>query len=195
MKGVTTVVVLLALLGGCVSTPDQPSLAPVAAQAPATAPSVVARPQGVPAPQLSNFRPTPVVPLALARSASTAPPTSLPPARAAAGVDPAVPAVRTAAAPTGRQTADVAQAAVPAVAAAPAVVAPPVKPAAPPPANALATLPPPAKTTVVAEPPRPANPMIEMRPGRLIVPDDGGFIRVEPISEASDTASMSISAN
>jgi len=189
MKRVTTVVGLLALLGGCVSSPDQPSLAPVAAQAPATAPSIVARPQGVPAPQLSNFRPAPVVPLALARSASTAPPTSLPPARADAGVDPAVPAVRAVATPTERQTADVVQAAVPAVA------APPVKPVAPTPAKALAALPPAAKTTVVAEPPRSANPMIEMRPGRLIVPDDGGFIRVEPISEASDAASISISAN
>ena len=187
MKRVTTVVGLLALLGGCVSSPNQPSLAPVAA--PATAPSLVSRPQGVPAPQLSNFRPTPVVPLALARSTSTAPPTSLPPARAAAGVDPAVPAVRAVATPTGRQTADVVQAA------APAVAAPPVKQVAPTPAKALATLPPPAKTSVVAEPPRPANPMIEMRPGRLIVPDDGGFIRVEPISEASDSASISISVN
>lgn len=214
----------------------QPVAAPARASRPAVAPAVVQAPKvpGVPAPQLSNFRPAPVVPLSVASAAAR-----LPAASSAAAPAPAAARVVSATAPTATAASRAAPvapaapapsaprqvAAVPAVAVMPpapavprapvpaaarviSVTAPtattvssamPVAPAAPAPSAprqaavpAVATKPPVPATAPVAQAPAapvlastaasPRRALIEMRPGRLIVPDDGGFVRVEPLS-------------
>lgn len=153
--------------------PAEPPLAMlprVATGAASPTPAAASRPSGVPAPQLSNFRPIPVVPLSVASAARL-------PAIAPAPVASAAPA------PTAPQ-----------VAVAPSLPSPPVSPAvaaAPLPRAAVEPVPAAAPTqthvaaaavsTPLATPASQAPARIEMRPGRLIVPDDGGFIRVEPV--------------
>lgn len=177
--------------------PAEPPLAMlprVATGAASPTPAAASRPSGVPAPQLSNFRPIPVVPLSVASAArlpaSSAPATASTPA-AAAGARAAAPAPVIAPAP-------VASAApaptAPQVAVAPSLPSPPASPAvaaAPLPRAAVEPVPAAAPTQThvaaaavsapVATPASQAPAGIEMRPGRLIVPDDGGFIRVEPV--------------
>lgn len=202
--------------------PVQASAAPLApaAAAPVKAasvsksePAVVVQPAiaqatpAVPAPRLSNFRPTPVVPLSLASNAEkpaatqgtvlakAEPVAATPPARATVR-PPAAPAatapiVARAPAPVVTDPAPVA-APRPAPAAAPAprqVAATPTPPIAPAPAPAAVVV---ASAPVAASTPAPAATVkppvragIEMRAGRLIVPDDGGFVRVVPIEETS----------
>lgn len=178
---------------------------------PAGQPAVAAATPAVPAPRLSNFRPTPVVPLALASAASrppvtaqavagraeSAPRASTPPAPAVAraAIAPpaaAAPVIARAPAPAVAPPAAVPQ---PAAAAVPqqVVVAPKAAtpPAAPKPAPAavIASAPAPASAaTPVAAVQQPARAGIEMRAGRLIVPDDGGFVRVVPLEETSASA-------
>ena len=205
----------------------QASAAPLApaAAAPAKAasvskrePAVVVQPAvaratpTVPAPRLSNFRPTPVVPLSLAGNAEKPAAT---PATVLAKAEPAPVAVTPPAPAAVRPTAAPAAAA-PIVARAPApVVAAPAPAPAPRPAPAAASAPrqvaaaPKPASVPVAPAPAPAAPVvasapartsapapvatvqppvragIEMRAGRLIVPDDGGFVRVVPIEETS----------
>lgn len=162
-------------------------------------PAVAAATPAVPAPRLSNFRPMPVVPLSLASAASRPPVT----AQAVAGSADSAPRASTPPAPAvARAAVAPAVAAAPVIARAPApVVAPPAT--APQPAPAAAPAPrevavapkaaspagvptPPAR--VVASAPAATVPVragIEMRAGRLIVPDDGGFVRVVPLEETS----------
>lgn len=173
---------------------------PVVANAP---PAALSTPSAVPAPRLSNFRPTPVVPLELAgvssRPAAPAPQAKAeavavvatpPAARAPAVPVAAEPAIARAPAPvvtppvSAPQPAPVAVAAPPVVATAPAAPTPPAAP----PAVAAATVV--ASAPVAAPTPAPARAVpvragIEMRAGRLIVPDDGGFVRVVPLEETS----------
>ncbi len=177
-------------------------------------PAVAQATPAVPAPRLSNFRPTPVVPLSLASNAekpAATPGTVLAKAEPApvAVTPPAPAAVRAPVAPAAAAPI-VARAPAPVVAApAPAPVAAPrpapaVAPAprqvaaAPKPASApVAPAPAPAAPVVASAPARTSAPApvatvqppvragIEMRAGRLIVPDDGGFVRVVPIEETS----------
>jgi len=180
---------------------------------------------GVPAPQLSNFRPTPVVPLSMASTAAKPPAAPVSAAAPVAAVKaPSAPAPTSTPAPAVAVTSASVVAAAPAaaaprpVAAAPVVASKPATSAAAPvapvvrapvmaAAPAAAAPRPVAAASVVASQPAtpaaaPATPVvrasaapvaavapasqggavIEMRPGRLIVPDDGGFVRVEPTS-------------
>lgn len=173
----------------------------------AAQPDVAAAPPAVPAPRLSNFRPAPVVPLSLAgvsaRSAAPAPavvaklepaantpPT--PSAHAAAAPVAAQPVIARAPAPVvtppaaAPQSAPAASAKPPVVAAAPKAPTPPATPAPVAAAPVVASAPSPAGTPApTAAAPSPSRFGIEMRAGRLIVPDDGGFVRVVPIEETS----------
>lgn len=164
---------------------------------PAGQPAVAAAP-AVPAPRLSNFRPTPVVPLSLASTASRPPVT----AQAVAGradsssraSTPPAPAVARAAAPAASTAALIARAPAPVVAP-PAAVPPPAPAAAPVPREVAvapkvaspAVVPTPSAPVVASAPAAtvPVRAGIEMRAGRLIVPDDGGFVRVVPLEETS----------
>lgn len=175
--------------------------------APAAQPAVVAAPPAVPAPRLSNFRPAPVVPLSLAgvsaRSAAPAPAVvakaepaantpPAPSARADAAPVAAQPVIARASAPLVTPSAAAPQPA-PVVAPAPRVVAvapkaptPPATPAPVATAPVVASAPAPASTPApTASTQSPSRFGIEMRAGRLIVPDDGGFVRVVPIEETS----------
>lgn len=175
--------------------------------APAAQPAVAAAPPAVPAPRLSNFRPAPVVPLSLAgvsaRSAAPAPAVvakaepaantpPAPSAHAAAAPVAAQPVIARAPAPVvtpsaaAPQSAPAASATPPVVAAAPKAPTPPATPAPVATAPVVASAPAPASTpapTASTQPPSRFG--IEMRAGRLIVPDDGGFVRVVPIEETS----------
>lgn len=164
----------------------KPAQAPMPAAQPAvpraTNPTVAPAPkaQGVPAPQLSNFRPTPVVPLSMASTAG----------KPSAAPEPAAPSAVVAKAPSAPlPTATPAVPTVPVVAAAPAAPAPRQVVSAPaavvsskPPVAAAPVAPAPAAPMVAVVPASQGRGVIEMRPGRLIVPDDGGFVRVEPTS-------------
>ncbi len=171
--------------------------------APAAQPAVAAAPPAVPAPRLSNFRPAPVVPLSLAgvsaRSAAPAPavvakaePAANTPPAPSARADAAQPVIARAPAPIVMPSAAAPQPA-PVVAPAPRVVAvapkaptPPATPASIATAPVVASAPAPAGTPApTAATPSPSRFGIEMRAGRLIVPDDGGFVRVVPIEETS----------
>ncbi|SHL43208.1 tetratricopeptide repeat protein [Phytopseudomonas punonensis] len=178
---------------------------------PAVQPSVAAAPPSVPAPRLSNFRPTPVVPLSLA-SAAAKPAFAEQVAAVQPAKTPAVPApvVRAPVAPVAESRSVVASAPAPAtvaakpapaavavapapakreVAAAPQVITAPAAPvvrapvAAPAPVVASAPVAPAAAPAAAVQ--QPARAGIEMRAGRLIVPDDGGFVRVEPVGTES----------
>lgn len=160
---------------------------PPAAPAPAVAPVVVA---AAPAPAVTR---TAVASVAPSRQVAAAPvavnqpaaPAVAAPAPAAA---PATVAQAPAAsvAPTPAATPRIAapavvQPAAPAVAAAPAVPAPVASVASAAPASRSIVSAP--GSTPAATPASQARAKIEMRPGRLIVPDDGGFIRVEPVGD------------
>ncbi len=172
---------------------------------PARQPAVAAAVPAVPAPRLSNFRPAPVVPLSLAGTSARpadAPATALAKAEPAAATPP-VPAARRAPVAPAAPVPVVARVSAPAVT--PAATAP--QPAAAPVAQQMAVAPkaptPPATpkpvpapviasapaaasaATPVAAVQQPVRAGIEMRAGRLIVPDDGGFVRVIPIEETS----------
>ncbi|MBD9656792.1 tetratricopeptide repeat protein [Pseudomonas sp. PDM12] len=165
---------------------------------PAGQPAAAAATPAVPAPRLSNFRPTPVVPLSLASAASRPPAT----AQAVAGSadsaprasTPPAPAVARAAAPAASTAAVIARAPAPVVA--PSAAVPQPAPAAAPAPREVAVAPkaaspagaPTPSAAVVASAPAATVPVragIEMRAGRLIVPDDGGFVRVVPLEETS----------
>lgn len=170
-------------------------------------PAVARATPAVPAPRLSNFRPTPVVPLSLASNAekpAATPGTVLAKAEPApvAVTPPAPAAVRPTAAPiVARAPAPVVAAPAPApaprpapaaasaprqVAAAPKPASVPVAPAPAPAAAVVASAPVPASAPAPAATTKPpVRAGIEMRAGRLIVPDDGGFVRVVPIEETS----------
>ncbi|MEQ9727341.1 tetratricopeptide repeat protein [Pseudomonas sp. WHRI 8822A] len=172
---------------------------------PARQPAVAAAVPAVPAPRLSNFRPAPVVPLSLAGTSARptdATATALAKAEPAAATPP-VPAARRAPVAPAAPVPVVARVSAPAVtpaatasqpAAAPVAqqmaVAPkaPTPPATskPAPAPVIASAPAAAgAATPVAAVQQPVRAGIEMRAGRLIVPDDGGFVRVIPIEETS----------
>lgn len=153
-----------------------------AAPAPAVAPVVVARaPAAEPAPAvtrtvLASAAPIPAPPRQVAAapvvvSQPTAPAVAGAPAPVTA---PVIVAQAPAVAPTPVATRAAVASAAPTPAATPQVVA------APPAAPAVAAAP---TSTPAATPANQVRAKIEMRPGRLIVPDDGGFIRVEPVSE------------
>ncbi|MER0042040.1 tetratricopeptide repeat protein [Pseudomonas sp. MGal98] len=165
---------------------------------PAGQPAAAAATPAVPAPRLSNFRPTPVVPLSLASAASRPPAT----AQAVAGSadsaprasTPPAPAVARAAAPAASTAAVIARAPAPVVA--PSAAVPQPAPAAAPAPREVAVAPKAASPAGVPTPPArvvasapaatvPVRAGIEMRAGRLIVPDDGGFVRVVPLEETS----------
>lgn len=175
---------------------------------PVVQPAVSAAPPAVPAPRLSNFRPAPVVPLSLAgvsaRSAAPAPAVvakaepaantpPAPSARIAAASVAAQPAIARAPAPVvtpppavAPQPAPAVSATPPVVAAAPKALTPPATPAPVVAAPVVASAPAPARTPApAAATPSSSRFGIEMRAGRLIVPDDGGFVRVVPIEETS----------
>lgn len=192
------------------AAPLAPAAAPLvkAASASKPEPAVVVQPAvatatpAVPAPRLSNFRPTPVVPLSLASNAEKPAATQT---TVLAKADPAPVATTPPARPVVRPPVAPAAAA-PVVARAPAPVArpapaapaprqvavapkPAAAPVAPAPAPAIAVVASAPVTASAAAPAATATPPvragIEMRAGRLIVPDDGGFVRVVPIEETS----------
>ncbi|SDH23737.1 Flp pilus assembly protein TadD, contains TPR repeats [Pseudomonas flavescens] len=164
-----------------------PAQQPAPAAKPATplpvASSAVTHSPSVPAPRLSNFRPKPVVPLSVASATSKLPvvPAALQPvvprpAVASAGPSPsAIQQVAAAPAVVGKPTA-------PVVAATPALRAPDESLASVASVDEVATAAPPSKPAGL--PAGQGRAGIEMRAGRLIVPEDGGVIRVEPISGA-----------
>jgi len=168
---------------------------------PARQPAVAAAVPAVPAPRLSNFRPAPVVPLSLAGTsarptdatatvlAKAEPAAATPPAPAArrAPVAPAapVPVIARVSAPAVTPAATAPQPVAQQMAVAPKAPTPPATPKLAP-APVIASAPAAASAaTPVAAVQQPARAGIEMRAGRLIVPDDGGFVRVIPIEETS----------
>lgn len=162
----------------------QPTVAPTVTRTPTPLVAPAPKSHGVPAPQLSNFRPTPVVPLSMASTAAK------PPAAPVSAAAP-VAAVKAPSAPTPTPAPAAAVTSTPVVAAAPAAAAPrpvaaaPVvasQPATPAAAPATPVVRASAAPVAAVAPASQGGAVIEMRPGRLIVPDDGGFVRVEPTS-------------
>ncbi|SDG50069.1 tetratricopeptide repeat protein [Phytopseudomonas seleniipraecipitans] len=159
------------------STAAKPPAAPVSAAAPVAA----VKAPSAPAP---TSTPTPAVAVTSASVVAAAPAAAAPRPVAAAPVVASKPAT-SAAAPVAPVVRAPVMAAAPAaaaprpVAAASVVASQPATPAAAPATPVVRAS---AAPVAAVAPASQGGAVIEMRPGRLIVPDDGGFVRVEPTS-------------